>query len=303
MKIMSTVNYSNMYRLGKNLSRPMKEAADLNGADEKTAEAADGRAAGEAGLVKDLVGKPSKEAETAEKAAGMEKESDPAEETAVAQLKALMEKNREEEDNGFGLLSGASGSDKSGKIRASSGSQEDSVGQLASQLANAETDMAVREIQGKVMRALVNLKMAAGLSEGKEKEKLSAQIRRMEKLQKKVIKKLKQLSHEAELEREREKAIKEQQEEKAKEAERELKTGRKKRRREEQEYAKKECMKDKQSSDPSEMFSAAAGAGSASAGSPAAVSGAGAASADVSAAGGYADVSMPVEGAFVDVSV
>lgn len=198
----------------------------------------------------------------------------------------------EEEPAGPGSMMGsaAGGSGSGGKVKASA--SEDSVGQLASQLARAETDLAVREIQGKVMRALVNLKMAAGLSEGKDKEKITAQIRRMEKLQKKIIKKLKQLSEEADLERERERAVEKQEEEKAREAERELKSGRKKRRRDEREYARRENMEDSRSSDPMSAVSGAGGGSSETAVDPAAVF-----------SGGFDAVSMPAEGVFVDVSV
>ncbi|MCI8513248.1 MAG: hypothetical protein HFI93_01250 [Lachnospiraceae bacterium] len=172
---------------------------------------------------------------------------------------------------------------------------EDSVGQLASLLARAETDLEVREIQGKVMRALMNLKMAAGLSEGKDKEKLMHQVRRMEKLQKRVLKKLKQLGREAYLERERERAEEKLEEERERELERELKSGRRKRRREEQEYAKRENMEDSQSSEnPLSSLSGSGGAGGMIA-SP--VDAQPAVSGDVCAA------AAPAEGAFLDVSV
>lgn len=293
MKIMSNVNVSHVYRFGQALSRSTKERADSAGAEESRTGAAAGKETGEAEMVKNI-GKPSEETETAQKTAGTEEAKDSAEETAAARLRALTEQN---ERTGFGFSAGSDANGaKSGTVRTSSGSTGDSVGQLASQLANAETDMAVREIQGKVMRSLTNLKMAEGLSEGEDKEKIAAQIRRMEKLQKKVLKKLKQLSQEADLERERERAVKKQEEAKAKEAERELKTGRKKRRREEQEYARRENIEDSQSSDPFSALSGS-GAGSGSVGSSAAIPSGAAVS------GASFDVSMPTEGAFVDVSV
>ena len=68
-------------------------------------------------------------------------------------------------------------------------------------LANAQSTMDVQRVISKGMMALAGLKMAQPLAEGKQKNKITAQIRRIEKLLKRSRNKIRHLNKEAELER------------------------------------------------------------------------------------------------------
>ena len=135
-----------------------------------------------------------------------------------------------------------SGSDSA--FRMTSSGPQNSVGELASMLARAETTMDVQLVLSKAMRALADLKMGAIASEGKDAKKYAQQIKRMEKLIKRIQKKLKHLAKEEGLEERAKKAAKKAQLEKEKQIRQELKARRKKRRREEREYALKELAAD-----------------------------------------------------------
>ena len=67
-----------------------------------------------------------------------------------------------------------------------SSTPDDSVGQLASMLARAETKMDVLQVYSKAMRALANLKMAGLSSESSDSKKIAQMIKRMEKLIKRI---------------------------------------------------------------------------------------------------------------------
>lgn len=97
---------------------------------------------------------------------------------------------------------------ESSNFKISTSMPDDSVGQLATELARSETRMDVVQVSSKAMRALANLKMSYVLSEGKEKEKIAQMIRRMERLTKKIHKKMRHLNNEEQLELQRKRAQK-----------------------------------------------------------------------------------------------
>lgn len=134
---------------------------------------------------------------------------------------------------------GGSGSDKM-----KSSTPDDSVGQLASELARAETRIDVQLVSSKAMRALANLKMSSMSCDEKDKKKIQQMIRRMEKLMKRIQKKLEHLGKEEQLENQQKRAEKKKEEQKAKEIREELRGRRNKRRREERRYALKELAED-----------------------------------------------------------
>ncbi len=133
-------------------------------------------------------------------------------------------------------------SDKNSKVKSSM--PDDSVGELASMLARAETRMDVQQVASKAMRALTNLKMAAAASEGNEAKKIAAMIKRMEKLIKRIQKKLQHLSKEEQIERQSVQAEKKDERKKAEELRKEVQSRRKRRRRDERNYAAKERYED-----------------------------------------------------------
>ena len=149
----------------------------------------------------------------------------------------------EDEDSGFQLRSK---------------SQEDSVGQLAAQLARAESRVDVLQVSARATRALMNLKIASASCEGEEAKKIAQKIRRMEKLIKRINKKLKHLSQEEVLENQRKQAEKKKDFQKADELLEELKSRKSKRHKEERKYAQKEIETDAKEEN-GEMLSAAAG--------------------------------------------
>lgn len=151
----------------------------------------------------------------------------------------------------------ASGSNnKNGKMKSSM--PDDSVGQLASLLAKAETKADVLQVSSKATRALSNLKIAAAFSDGKDKQKIQQMIRRMEKLVKRINKKLRQLNQEEQMELRRKAAEHKMETDEAKEISEELRRRRAKRRREEQKYAKEELNEDQKAA-MEEMFESMAG--------------------------------------------
>lgn len=96
---------------------------------------------------------------------------------------------------------------ESSNFKVSVSMPEDSVGQLATELSRSETRMDVVQVSSKAMRALANLKMSYVLSEGKDKEKIAQMIRRMERLTKKIHKKMRHLTNEEQLELQRKRAL------------------------------------------------------------------------------------------------
>ncbi len=185
--------------------------------------------------------------------------------------------------------------DDSEGLQMKSSAPEDSVGQLAAMLARAETKLDVLQVFGKATRALVNLKASAATAKGDDAKKLAAQIRRMEKLMKRIEKKLKHLGKEEDLEREQKRAVEKAEKEKAEQIEDELKTRRKKRRRDEKNYADKELAEDQKNAS-SETLASLSGMSSASAPSLDAASGMEAAT------GGEVSASVP-DGMSLDVTV
>lgn len=172
---------------------------------------------------------------------------------------------------------------------------KDSVGQLAAELARAETRLDVQQVMSKAMKALANLKMSAYVCEGADAKKARQMIKRMEKLIKRIQKKLQHLSKEEQLENQRKRAEKKNEIQRAKEIQEELNTRRKKRRRDEKNYANKEMAEDAKNS-AAELNSELANAISpgSSGGSPAA---------SVSDMSGFsADMSVG-EGVSIDISV
>ena len=156
--------------------------------------------------------------------------TDPDMDALSESLKALSSKNSEKSG--------------SGGFKAKASAPDDSVGQLASMLARAESRIDVQQVASKAMRALTNLKMSAAASDGKDAKKIAQMIKRMEKLIKRIQKKLMHLAKEEQLEIRQQKAEKQMQEQKAKEIQEELTARRKRRRKDEQNYAMKEMAED-----------------------------------------------------------
>lgn len=183
-------------------------------------------------------------------------------------LSAMLGQEQEKES----LLSSLLGQAKeSSGFKVSVSMPDDSVGQLATELARSESKMDVQQISSKAMRALATLKMAYALSEGKDKEKIAQMIRRMQKLTKQIRKKVKNLTKEEQLELQRKHAEERREMEKETEIRKEIAARRKKRRREENNYAAKEVGQDRKEALQETMDAMAAGiGGSSSAGLPAA---------------------------------
>ncbi len=162
---------------------------------------------------------------------------------------------------------------------------KDSVGQLAAELARAETRLDVQQVMSKAMKALANLKMSAYVCEGADAKKARQMIKRMEKLIKRIQKKMKHLNKEEQMTNDQKRAEKQQQEQKAKQIREELRTRRNRRRRDEREYAMKELNEDNKSQSVELMNPVMAGI-HAAAGSPDLSALAAAGGADLSAAPG-----------------
>lgn len=158
---------------------------------------------------------------------------------------ALMEKE-EDTDTFLSSLEALNNqkSDGSDNLNMKSSKPKDSVGQLAAELSRAETRMDVQQVLSKASRALLNLKMSATASEGKDQKKIAQMIKRIEKLIKRINKKLKHLSKEEQLELHRKWAEKQNDTQKESLLRNELKTRRSKRRKEERNYALKELAQD-----------------------------------------------------------
>lgn len=172
--------------------------------------------------------------------------------TSDRTAEALAGLNQKDEDSGFRMKTSA---------------PKDSVGQLAAELARAETRLDVQQVMSKAMKALANLKMSAYTCEEKDARKARQMIKRMEKLVKRIQKKLKQLSKEESMENDQKRAEKEQKEQKAKQIREELRSRRRKRRRDEREYAMKELSEDNKEAGI-ELMSSVAGSFGMSSGSP-----------------------------------
>lgn len=178
----------------------------------------------------------------------------------------FLSSSKEQEENLFSVSLGLSASQSakdSSNFQIKSSAPDDSVGQLAAMLARAETKLDVQQVSGKAMRALVNLRASAANASDEDAKKIAAKIRRMEKLMKRIEKKLKHLGKEEQLEIERKRAVEKEQKQKAGQIEDELKTRRKKRRRDEKNYAEKEIAEDQKEAS-SDILAAFGGANSAS---------------------------------------
>lgn len=152
---------------------------------------------------------------------------------------ALLEEMKKEHKAGLFQPGSTPNNGTSSKIKASV--PDDNVGQLAAELANGQTKFDVLQVSSKAMRAMANLRMAGAVSTGKDKEKISQMIRRMNKLIKRIRTKMRQLEKEEQLEKRQEKAEKKKEEQKARALCNELRNKRNKRRREERDYASKEA--------------------------------------------------------------
>lgn len=219
-------------------------------------------------------------------------------------LDSMLGKDKEEESFLASLLGQAK---ESSNFKMSVSVPDDSVGQLATELARSETKMNVLQVSSKAMRALSNLKIAYALSEGEDKEKIGQMIRRMQKLTRQIQKKMKNLTKEEQLELQRKRAEERQQQEREMEIRKEISKRKRKRRREENQYASKEVIQDRKEA-LQETLDSIAGLGSSSAAAAAegmvyavgaeSGSGAGSAAAGVSPAGG----AISVDAAAVDVA-
>ena len=167
----------------------------------------------------------------------------------------LLEEMKKEHQGGLSQPGSAPNNGTSSKIKASV--PDDNVGQLAAELANGQTKFDVLQVSSKAMRAMANLRMAGAVSTGKDKEKISQMIRRMNKLIKRIRTKMRQLEKEDQLEKRQEKAEKKKEEQKARALCNELRSKRNKRRREERDYASKEAAGGSGSDTPSPAVSAA----------------------------------------------
>lgn len=228
-------------------------------------------------------------------------------------LDSMLGKDKEEESFLASLLGQAK---ESSNFKMSVSVPDDSVGQLATELARSETKMNVLQVSSKAMRALGNLKIAYALSEGEDKEKIGQMIRRMQKLTRQIQKKMKNLTKEEQLELQRKRAEERQQQEKEMEIRKEISKRKRKRRREENQYASKEVLQDRKEA-LQETLDSIAGLGSSSAAAAAeglvSAAGAGAgnragtaapsAAAGVSAAGGTVSVDAAAVDAAADVAV
>ncbi|MCI9104607.1 MAG: hypothetical protein HFG56_05895 [Lachnospiraceae bacterium] len=158
---------------------------------------------------------------------------DPDTDRLLDSLKSLSTSSAKKENNNF-------------KMRSTK--PEDSVGQLASMLARAETRIDVQQVASRAIRSLTSLKMSLAASEGNDAKKIAQMIKRMEKLIKRIQKKLQHLSKEEQLENRKKRAEKNEEEQLVKEIQKELNTRRKKRRRDERNYANKEMAEDAKNS-------------------------------------------------------
>ncbi|MCI8659917.1 MAG: hypothetical protein HFG54_06690 [Lachnospiraceae bacterium] len=161
---------------------------------------------------------------------------------------ALQEMKNDDMQNRLFAASGKSSEKSGSNFKMKSSAPDESVGQLASELARAETRMDVQQVSSKAMRALANLKMASVASEGKEAKKIAQMIRRMEKLIKRISKKMQHLSKEEQIENQRKRAEKKEELQKAQELAKELSSRRRKRKRDERGYALKEMAEDNKNS-------------------------------------------------------
>ncbi len=185
---------------------------------------------------------------------------------------------------------------KSGSFKMKSSIPDDSVGQLASMLARAETKLDLIEVSAKATRALLNLKAAAISCDEKDRKKVTQRIRRMEKLIKRITKKQRLLTKEEALERQRAQAQKRKEAQKEQEIAGELRKMRNKRRREERKYAQEEISEDRKEAMQETMSSIAGFSSSSSPSAPAAM-------ADTAVAAAAAPVSdVPVDVAVADFS-
>lgn len=225
-------------------------------------------------------------------------------------LDSMLGKDKEDESFLASLLGQAK---ESSNFKMSVSVPDDSVGQLATELARSETKMNVLQVSSKAMRALGNLKIAYALSEGEDKEKIGQMIRRMQKLTRQIQKKMKNLTKEEQLELQRKRAEKRQQLEKEMEIRKEISKRKRKRRREENQYASKEVIQDRKEA-LQETLDSIAGLGSSSSAAAAAEglvsaaeagsgNGAGVATPSAAAAGGAVSADVAAVDVAADAAV
>lgn len=225
-------------------------------------------------------------------------------------LDSMLGKDKEDESFLASLLGQAK---ESSNFKMSVSVPDDSVGQLATELARSETKMNVLQVSSKAMRALGNLKIAYALSEGEDKEKIGQMIRRMQKLTRQIQKKMKNLTKEEQLELQRKRAEKRQQLEKEMEIRKEISKRKRKRRREENQYASKEVIQDRKEA-LQETLDSIAGLGSSSSAAAAAEglvsaaeagsgNGAGVAAPSAAAAGGAVSADVAAVDVAADAAV
>lgn len=174
-----------------------------------------------------------------EKTSEPDKKIVPEEKKEQEKTAAFLEEIKKEQKAGLFQSNSIPNNGTSSKIKASV--PDDNVGQLAAELANGQTRFDVLQVSSKAMRAMADLRMAGAVCTGKDKEKVTQMIRRMNKLIKRIRTKLRQLEKEEQLEKRQEKAEKKKEEQKARALRNELQNKRNKRRREERDYANKEA--------------------------------------------------------------
>ena len=147
---------------------------------------------------------------------------DPAEEDEGAAITRFL-KSLEKSDSHSSVSAASQGGDSQGGFQIKSSNKGESVGQLAALLSRAETRLDVLQVSSKVTRILMDLKASAAGAKGDEAKKLARQIKRYEKLMKRIEKKLKHLAKEEQLELRRKRALKQMEFEKEEELRQELK--------------------------------------------------------------------------------
>ena len=186
---------------------------------------------------------------------------DPAEEDEGAAITRFL-KSLEKSDSHSSVSAASQGGDSQGGFQIKSSNKGESVGQLAALLSRAETRLDVLQVSSKVTRILMDLKASAAGAKGDEAKKLARQIKRYEKLMKRIEKKLKHLAKEEQLELRRKRALKQMEFEKEQELRQELKNRRAKRRKDEKNYAAKQIEEDRKTEDAEMAAAMTGGSGS-----------------------------------------
>lgn len=123
---------------------------------------------------------------------------------------------------------------------------ENSIGQMATELANARNRLDVQLVISKATQKLSSLRMRAMRAEGKERTRLQMQIKRIEKLLKRTRLKMRNIGKEEHMEQKCKEAAKQERFQEADRLEKELRGKRRRRVKEEADYAIRERAKDTQ---------------------------------------------------------